>query len=292
MRVGDLRILLSIFLLLGGCAAVPSSLDDPSADADTIALEAQKAFHQGRLQQGINLLRTSLSYNRGTDRLEATAQNLNDLGVLSISAGEYAAADRYLQEALTLYTRLGDKAGCLDARLNLASLKNLQGPDESLFAEFKGIEKAANKGGFQGIEASAQDQMGQWMAREKKWKEAKAFFESAVKHHRGAKSQAGEAVALHNLADVEMQLGLFSDASGHCKLAIAIDKAQQWWPALGDDLFLMGRAHEALKQTNIALGFFERAFYVFKYTANPEKMDAAREGILRSGGESPSGVSQ
>ncbi len=253
-----------------------------------MAVEAQTAFGQGKIQKGINLLRMSLNYNRGIDRIPAVAENLNDLGVLTMSMGDNAAAKRYLEEALGIYEGIGDKVGIHSTRLNLASLKVRQGDKASAMGDLKTIVQEAERSNLPAIAGSANNEIAQSLVREKKYKEAQVLFEKALSLHQRAKAVIQQSMSLHNLGDVEIELGLYAKAKDHLEQAIGIDKQRELWPSLGDDLFLLGRMWEGLKDHAKAALHYERAFYVYRFVGNPEKMDAARDAIKRSGGQEPS----
>ncbi len=270
-----------------GCGSVPVN-KSPVIDADEIALEAQNAFRQGRVQQGIDLLRTSVDFNRGTDRLPAVAQNLNDLGVMSMVAGDSAAAQRCLQEAFDLYRQMGDPVGQLSVRLNLANLKNRDGTNPAVEKDLRDILAEADALHQQALMASAYNQLAQCLAQQKKYEEAHVLLEKTLPLYRKTGSFFEESICCHNLADMEFKLQRYDEAEQHLTKAIAIDKENQLWQALGDDLFLMGCVREGMQNKEAALNHYERAFYVYRYTSNARGMDTANDAIKRLGGQSPS----
>ncbi len=268
---------LFMLLLLAGCGTI-RPIDGPAVAADATAIEAQSAFAQGNTAQAIDLLKMSLNHNRGTDRLPAVAQNLNDLGVMRMSARDRVGAQQCLDEALSLFQRLGDERGALSARLNLVGLQ-CDAANPAVVKELEAITQDAQKLGLPGIAGSAQNQLGQGAAREKKYAQALEFFGKALDLHRSLKSSLGETSCLHNIADVEISLGRYAQAKGHLEKAIAIDKANGFWTFLGDDLFLMGRFLAALKDAPGARQHYERAFDVYRFAGNAAKMDAARAAM-------------
>lgn len=273
-------------LALIGCGG-RAYVAPPGFDADSLAVDAQTAFGKGNVGQGIDLLTTSLNTNRGMDRLPAVAQNLNDLGVMTMTKGDYPQAQRYLEEAQELYGRLGDKQGMVSAKLNLISLRIKEGKVTSVMEELTPILDQAREAGAAGVEASIHNEMGRTLAQEKKFEEAVSHFEKAIELHRRRKSAQGESAGLHNLADVQLNLSKPEKAKELLDQAIAIDKDNQMWPSLGDDLYLQGAALEAMGDRGSALHLYERSFYVFRYTSAPRRMDAARDAITKLGGTPP-----
>ena len=287
IRGGIALLLCCVLVGMCGCGGGAYIAKSYASQADELAVEAQVAFGQGKLQKGRDLLKMSLNYNRGTDRIVAVAQNLNDLGVLTMSAGDFITAKRYLEEALSLYESSADKAGILSAQLNLASLEVRGGDEKTALEQLKSIAQEAERSNLPAIAGSAHNQIAQSLAREKKYEEALSLFQKALELHYRAKAQMQAGISLHNLADVEIALGLYSQAREHLEKAIAIDKQKELWPSLGEDLFLTGRAWEGLKDSTQAARLYERAFYVYRFVGNPQSMDAAREAIKRVGGQAP-----
>ncbi len=295
MRIVNAVLALCIVLSLAGCG-LPRFSTKPGFDADALAVEAQNSFAHGHVQHGIDLLRICLRYNRGTDRQAAAAQNLNDLAVMLIASKDYAGAKRYLEEALESYKFLKDKKGELTARLNIISISLRQGDRQTLLPELEQLKKEAQQAGLGSVEASTRNEIAHAYVEQGKFDDARREFENAMGLYRRESFKPGEATCLHNLADVEIRLGKTGEAKRHLEEAIKIDKEKELWPSLGDDLYLMAHALEAEGNKEAARNFYERSFYVYRYTSNPAQMDVVRKALTNLGGatldadEAPSAV--
>jgi tetratricopeptide (TPR) repeat protein len=231
------------------------------------------------------LLKLSLDFNRGTDKLPEAAQNLNDLGVMSLAMGDTAVARRYLSESLRIYSNVGNASGALSARVNLASADVHEGKGLEGRRALEDIALEAGRKGLTAVAASAYHQIGKSLVRDNELEQARGHFEKAIGLHRTAQSPSGESNGLYQLAALELKLKRFEQAETHVEQAIRLDKAHEYWPALADDLFLLGKILEGMKRNDNALEYYERAFYVYRYSGMTSEADVARAAVQLLGGE-------
>ena len=188
------------------CEAIRFCLAEAEgAEAGLKMTGALQQFWQGRgyVTAGRQFLTSALERSDAQQATQARALALNAVGVLATIQGDYANANSYLHECLTIGEQIGSKQAIKDALGNLGMAAMLQGDDEKARERFSALLllQFADENDKLGLAktylnlADVNTKLGNFL-------EAQPLFEESVAHCRALKNKIWLAAALMDYAEL------------------------------------------------------------------------------------------
>jgi DNA-binding SARP family transcriptional activator/tetratricopeptide (TPR) repeat protein len=162
-----------------------------------------------------------LAAGRLHDR-DALAHVHSELGGVHVSLGDYAAADEHLQQALELFTDLGDQASVGTARHRLAWLLSRQGRHDEALDHAVAALRLRRALADQAAIAYSENAVGFTLAHLGQADAALWYCRRALEMHRESGSRTGEADTLDSIAFAYGQRADYHQAAAYYEQAIAL----------------------------------------------------------------------
>lgn len=173
-------------------------------------------------------------------------------GRLARLQGDYAVARRALDQALTLYRQLDDRAGMATALTNFGSAALRQGDFQAAWAAQEESLSLYRALGDERGEAAALLNLGNVARRQGDFERATALRQASLERYRAVEDPQGTALALLNLGIVAC------DAGQHASAVELLEESLREASAI-DDWYAISRAKLFLCEPLIALSKTERA---------------------------------
>ncbi|MFO0824634.1 MAG: tetratricopeptide repeat protein [Gemmataceae bacterium] len=214
--------------------------------------------------------RAAVSKFNDLARMVVEAKVLGNLGMIYCELGNYSQAAKDLEESRRLAEKVGDVGTALNARLNLAKIRQ----DQSDYAEAVKIYEAAladvRRRGDRRTESTVLNNLALALAEQGRAGQAIRTLEDARKLAATIKNRREEATALANLSLVHFQVGTDEDAERYNREALKL------YEAVGD-------------KTGIAR-CWKLASLIYAYSGRKEEADralAACTELIKLGGSKP-----
>ncbi len=206
----------------------------------------------------LDILKPALEEAKAIGHEVLQAEVLGHLGRLAQWQGDLSAADRYLDEALTITRKTNDKPALLFTLRQVGNAIYRRDPA----AARKNLEESiqiAREIGDRHSESSGLNSLGNLCNFEENYPEAIEAYEQAVQISREIGDRHSEGMVIGNLAGVHLELGDFESAERGAKQALALQTeigAGQFRAndeaSLADIYIRMGRNAEAWKYARMA----------------------------------------
>jgi len=159
-----------------------------------------------------------------SNSLHASAKAFEERGAAYVSRGEYVLAEEPLQQSLTEYRMLGDRAGEARALDQLGKVyrhkPDLDGARDHHQEALSIFEALADRKG----QGKATDHLGLVYSARGDYETARSLHEAALAHHRATGERAAETVSFSNLGLCCKNLGDFASAELFLMNALSIDR--------------------------------------------------------------------
>jgi predicted ATPase len=225
--------------------ALPGALDDPRLAARALEAAGGIAWWQGQLSDVLGYYTDSLAYWRIVGDDSATANALYNLGLCGFQTEEWDTATAMLDEALGLFTRLGDDRGIGNVEWAYGQAEFYKRGDSEVslderarraIAFFHSAREHFRKGGERTMEAWSLHMSGLGKLRVAETDDAIVDLQHALDHFLGSGDIVGTAMTLDDLAIAAGAIHRFEDA---VVLKAATRELQR---SAGADLFAASQA--------------------------------------------------
>lgn len=245
--------------------------DRARVEAERLLAEAMRLYHEdtpASLRMSLARGGESLVRFRALGRPEREAEALSCLGKAQDRLGGGGAAGLF-QQALALFSGLGDEARVGSTLLELGRLERTSGRPERALALYRQALPLHRRFGNQPEEAATLNNIGRATMDLGETGEALSAFEQALDLWRSLGNQGEEAVTLSNLGNLETTLGQLARALDHLRQAVDLLEALGDRRNLGVALSQLGVARAlAADSREKVLDAFERALQLQSATGD------------------------
>jgi predicted ATPase len=153
------------------------------------------------------------------------AKALHGAGALAYRQGDYGEARALFEASLAAFDSAGDEAGAGKVLGELGNIAVAEGEYESALEHYARCAAALRKAGLHASLGQVIANMGAVANMQRDFERGRTLLEEALVLHRETGNADGAAIALHNLARVELRTGRTEEAAGYFRqaLEIAID---------------------------------------------------------------------
>ena len=199
-------------------------LHDPEAKIHVLLQAAQSQKMIGDLQAALQTTGAALDLARNTKDRKLEGTTLNNLSLVYHARGDYATAEKYLQESLQISREIGDKAGEGTTLNNLATAAHARGDyataekylQESLQIS-REIGNKAGEGTTLNNLSLVYDARGDYATAEK-------YLQESLQILREIGDKAGEGATLNNLATAAHARGDYATAEKYLQESLQIHR--------------------------------------------------------------------
>ncbi len=268
----SLLLLSALACFAAGCASPSKPLPPRLQEAAGYTEKAAAAFQAGCEAEAETLIRTALELNRSVDHRKGVAENLESLAVLLASQSRWEDAFRLLDEAETVHREEQHRESLFYNRLNRCRFYIQAGQLSHARRELERLQEESIP--TRRIEASWLVVDGVLHLEEERYEEALSRFEHALKRLPPSEDPRAAASVYYHLARTYQGMGRTSEAMNRALEALAMDKAEGRTSGIGEDLLLLADLAQTMGREVQARDFRERAFYVFFYLGNAERVQS------------------
>ncbi|MHB8421841.1 MAG: tetratricopeptide repeat protein [Leptospirales bacterium] len=259
MRADKLsRLLLgfSLTLFFYGCAGAPPIIKGYQRGADSALSNADRALESNHPEEALHLVHIALKNHQLSGDLPDSVHDMNRIGYIETSLGDYAEANLWFQRAGLLSQVVGNQL--LDAETTTLSsdnelfLKNPEQARERIEKGFKLIAPLPSSPSRDHIEAHLYNSYGILMLDEKKWNEALISFQKSLEINQRLKEPKKQAGNLANIGNVYLALNHPRMAEDAFSQALVLDKKTEYPNGIAFD-------SEGLALTEFHLNHWQKA---------------------------------
>ena len=256
-------------VLLAGLTACGGPALTPLQSQYQREAERGLRYHaRGELPRALAAWQESLRWAEiADDRPAMLMQELN-IGVLALTLGDWALAERSFQQAQHMAAALSDVMSGLRARLGLAQVRlrqdrfgDAQRAFDQVLAEARGRDAAAVVVALNGL-GLAQQALGQTPA-------ARAALAEAEPLARAQGDPRLLAATLANQAALALRTGQVAAAGQALVDAVELDRAAENLPGLAHDLLLLAQVRRRQGETRAAQELVRQARTILQHTGQP-----------------------
>lgn len=219
-------------------------------------LSEGRKWLQKALEQGVSLEASDLEAG------EARAHALSWAGALAVEQGEYALAQGFYEEGLTLRRHRGELAGSATILGHLGKLAFFQGKYPSAHALYAESLTLYRQIGDRGGIANILESLGKLAMEQGEHALAQDFFEQNLTIYRQIGNQRGIAFSLDNLGALATLQGKFTQAWGFYKESLTYFRQLRDKGGIALALALMGNVALTMGNLSSSRSFHEEALAV------------------------------
>ncbi|MBW1988554.1 MAG: tetratricopeptide repeat protein [Deltaproteobacteria bacterium] len=237
----------------GGAREVPAHL----AGGNAASVQGEKEYRKGCWQKALKHFTRAWELEVLAADTDKKAVALNNMGNCHRMLGDPQTAAAFLEEAAKMFSRAGDAAGEIRARINLAAALADAGRADSAKRELSralALPGGAdywplwNVRGIMALDAGDLEEAGKCLDR-------------ALAAPGGP--EGGRAAAHYSMGRLMLETGKLDAAQEHFSTAFSADRQDGYFPGVADDLLGLGRVAEALGNLSEAAGYYADAAQVY-----------------------------
>jgi len=192
------------------------------AEAESLNNLAGSYWRQGHLHQAADYIEQALTLYRKLGDRAGEAKALNSLGLVWERLGRYPQAAEHHQQALDLFGELGDRAGEAKALNNLGHIWGRLGRYPQAAEHHQQALDLYRELGDRAGEAHALNHLGYVSGRLGHHQSTIGYHQQALTNYRELGHRAGESSALNNLGLAHQRTGDYRQAADHHRQARAL----------------------------------------------------------------------
>ena len=258
-----LVIAAGVGVLLAGVSIGAAWRISDIATLDAVAREAQGFFDAQRYEAAGRSWRRLVQLSQRSRLPEYEAAALNRLALAARYLGRFKEARTDDEQALSIYRRLGNRAGEADALGGLGWTARGASRYEEATTYCEQALAIYRKLGEEAGEADALTCLGGAKASLRRYKEARAYLERALTIYRGLGDELGEAHVLIDLARVERKLARHKEGAAYAEQALEVYRGLRMMHGEADALLSLGLAMAASGRYQEAQRHLERALTIY-----------------------------
>jgi tetratricopeptide (TPR) repeat protein len=143
-------------------------------------------------------------------------------GLLPLIEGDYANAEQYLEDGLTIARTAGDRSSIGDFLNALGAVYEGLGDHERAYKQLIEARDIGLETGNRNLVANAAGNLGRLLYQQAVYGEAKPYFEQALQLFREIGNAYGEATALYFLGFIDLHEQQLTQALSHLKTSIEV----------------------------------------------------------------------
>ncbi|MEZ4268811.1 MAG: tetratricopeptide repeat protein [Myxococcota bacterium] len=162
---------------------------------------------EGRQREAASLHHEALELAEASGDARGQATHVGNLGLLSITRGDWDGARLQLRRAMDIYVRLEDPVGAATSLNALGGVERAAGSLQAAREAFEGARDLFHQAGHSAGEATAQANLGNLARTAGRLAEAEACFRAGLELARASRDSVGQSRALTDLGNIAATRG-------------------------------------------------------------------------------------
>ncbi|SFC20265.1 AfsR/SARP family transcriptional regulator [Streptomyces aidingensis] len=249
--------------------AVAARAGDARAQGRAVCVLAHGHSLGGRMAEGNAMAREALNLGEAADDPVVRCTAANDLGIIAHYQGRLEDSARHFERALAAFRADENLTGQASVLTNVARIYSDQGLlDQAIDSARHGVEICMSLGLALRL-ANARYSLGITLTNGGRPEEALTELHLALRGFRDSRQRLWEGVSHFRIAEAHLAAGRPGEAASHAETALVLGGIGGEWRR-GTVLVVLGRALDALGQTDRARACWRDALAVFEELGSPE----------------------
>jgi tetratricopeptide (TPR) repeat protein len=244
----------SAFLALQAAYNKAMEKKDVVAAAGYLQQMGRACYHLGHYSQALDYHLQAGEIFRAAGKQELLANNLNDLGILYYYNRQRNLARQQYQEALTIFSRLRNKAGMAVTNGKIGHLyEKQQRYDSAFYFQRQALAQYRQLDDKQGI-AKIYENMGSIYEDLTRYDSADHYFQQALTLDEQTNDDIARIEVLNNLGDIRRKTGRYREGLQFTRKALALARQT-------NEQYQLSSAYKDLAKSYNLLGMNDSAYY-------------------------------
>jgi CHAT domain-containing protein len=241
-----------------------------TAEAERLLQQASQQYQTSQFQAALQSLQQALTIYQQIGDKAEEGATLGNIGLVYGGLGQYANALKYYQQALVIFKQVSDKTGEGETLNNLGAVYSGLGQYTDALKYYQQALMITKQVGNKAGEGIILNNFGLVYEILGQYADALKYYQQALVIHQQVGNKLMEGTALNNLGEVYLKLGQYADALKYYQQGLTITKVS---------LVGIGLVYSRLGQYADALKYYQQALTITKQVSNKAMEGASLVGI-------------